>query len=171
MQAAEDEITWILRERHRIRPPKDDDFTIQIQSDLLEAEEEATRTFAWLVGGVAGISLLVGGIGILAVMLMTVRERTREIGVRRAFGARAQDILLQFLMEAATLSLVGGGLGIILGISGALVISFFAPWQAEISWPAIWLAFGFTACVGLFFGLYPANKAAKLDPIEALRYE
>ena len=166
------EVTEILRDRHRLnRHSKPDDFTIQNQADVLETQKEATDTFTMLIGSIAAISLLVGGIGILAIMLMVIRERTNEIGLRMAVGARRKDILMQFLLESLILSIGGGFLGIIFGVSGSLTIGLFTSWPASLSIPSIVLAFSFSLLVGLFFGVYPARRASLLDPIEALRSE
>jgi putative ABC transport system permease protein len=171
MGAAARQVTELLRERHRIRAGRPDDFTIQTQAEILEAAQETSQTFSLLLGSVAGISLFVGGIGILAMMVISVRERTREIGVRRAVGARRRDILLQFILEATTLSLVGGLIGSLVGVAGGLVLSRLTGWPTAISAVAILLAFGVSAAIGVFFGAYPARRAARLDPIVALRAE
>ncbi len=166
------EVSGLLRNRHHLtRHAKPDDFTIQNQADVLETQKEATDTFTMLIGSIAAISLLVGGIGILAIMLMVIRERTNEIGLRMALGARKKDILMQFLLESLILSIGGGFLGIILGISGSVTIGLFTNWSASLSIPSIVLAFAFSLIVGLFFGVYPARRASLLDPIEALRSE
>jgi putative ABC transport system permease protein len=167
---AEEEIRAVLRDRHRLGG-KPDDFTIQNQATLLAAERETSRSITLLIGSVAGISLLVGGVGIFAVMLISIRERTGEIGLRRALGARRRDIRLQFLFEAALLAGSGGMVGVVLGAGSASVVSALASWPTLISWPAAIGAFLFSALVGLFFGLYPATRAARLEPIEALRSE
>jgi len=167
---AETQVRRVLRRRHRLRE-KDDDFTIQNQATLLETERETSRSMTFLVGGAAGISLLVGGVGILAVMLISVRERTGEIGLRRAVGALNRDIRNQFLLEAAILSCSGGLLGVLSGVTGALTLSRFAYGKTVISWPAAGVAFVFSASLGILFGIYPALRAAKLEPIEALRAE
>jgi putative ABC transport system permease protein len=168
---ATQEITALLRQRHRIQSGQDDDFTIRTQMEIATARETASRTMTILLGSIASVSLIVGGIGIMNIMLVSVTERTREIGTRMAVGARSRDILYQFLVEAIVLSVVGGILGIILGVLGSNAISTFAQWATQISPSSILLAFFFSAAVGIFFGLYPARKAARLDPIEALRYE
>lgn len=164
------EIGAILRDRHRLgeRP---DDFTIQSQTEIIKTAKETSRTFTDLLSAVAGISLLVGGVGILAIMLISIKERTREIGVRRAVGARRQEILLQFLVESLVLSVSGGLVGILLGIAIALGASYLTTWPLRLSWPAIAISFGFSALIGVLFGVYPAAKAARLDPIEALKAE
>lgn len=171
MDAAARQVTDLLRERHRIRAGKADDFTLQTQAEILEAAQTTSQTFSLLLASIAGISLFVGGIGILAMMVISVRERTREIGVRRAVGARRRDVLLQFILEATSLSVVGGLLGSVVGITGGLILGQATGWPTAISPLAILLAFGVAAAVGVFFGAYPARRAARLDPIEALRAE
>jgi len=166
------EVTELLRDRHHLtRHAKPDDFTIQNQVDVLKTQKEAADTFTMLIGSIAAISLLVGGIGILAIMLMVIRERTNEIGLRMAVGARKKDILMQFLLEASILSIGGGFLGIVLGISSSLTVGLFTTWSASLSIPSIVIAFAFSLIVGLFFGVHPARRASLLDPIEALRSE
>jgi putative ABC transport system permease protein len=167
---AEREIRKLLRDRHRLRD-KPDDFTIQNQATLLAAEGETAQSMTLLVGSVAGISLLVGGIGILAVMLISVRERTPEIGLRRALGATCADIRFQFLIESALLAGTGGLLGVFGGVVAALAVSRLGYWETVISWPAALGGLGFSVAVGLVFGIYPAVRAAALEPIEALRSE
>jgi len=171
ISAAIDQIDGLLTERHRIRSDEDKDFTVMNLAELMEAAAESTRTLSFLLAAVASISLLVGGIGIMNIMLVSVTERTREIGIRMAVGARTPDILLQFLAEAVILSVLGGLTGIALGALVSFAIGHFAGWPTVISPLSIGLAFGFSALVGIFFGYYPASKAAALDPIEALRYE
>ena len=170
LDRAEAEMRELLRERHRLRD-KPDDFTIQNQATLLETERETSRSMTLLVGSVAGISLLVGGVGILAVMLISVRERTREIGLRRAVGAMRRDIRNQFLFESGLLAGAGGMAGVLIGAGGAWAASAFGHWDAVISWPAAGVAFGFSTTLGVVFGLYPALRAARLEPTEALRAE
>jgi len=171
MDKAVNDITTLLRERHHIKPGKDDDFSTQNQMDILRAEQETSETFTLLLGGIAGISLLVGGVGILAIMLISIKERIKEIGLRRALGARKKDILLQFLMEALVLSLAGGIIGALLGVAGSLIVGWTSELPTSVSIPSVVLAFIFSATIGLFFGIYPARKAAELDPIHALRSE
>lgn len=171
MDTAAAQVAEILRERHRIRAARPDDFTIQTQAEILEAAQETSQTFSLLLGSVAGISLFVGGIGILAMMVISVRERIREIGVRRAVGARRRDILLQFVLEAASLSLAGGLIGIVVGLAGGTILGQMTGWPTAVSPLAILLAVGVSAAVGVFFGAYPARRAARLDPIVALRAE
>ena len=171
MKPSERDIKGLLRERHRLKEDKADDFTIQNQLDILEAERETTESFTLLIGSIAGVSLLVGGVGILAVMLILVRERTNEIGVRRAVGARRKDILLQFMMEATALSIGGGVAGILIGLLGSFVVRYATKWPVALSVAPVLISFGFSFVVGFFFGVYPARKASRLDPIEALRAE
>jgi putative ABC transport system permease protein len=171
MDAASRQLTELLRERHRIKAGQPDDFTLQTQAEILEAAQETSETFSLLLGSIAGISLFVGGIGILAMMVISVRERTPEIGVRRAVGARRRDILLQFILEATSLSLVGGLIGSVVGVTGGLILGRVTGWPTAISPLAILLAFGVSAVVGIFFGAYPARRAARQDPIVALRTE
>jgi putative ABC transport system permease protein len=161
----------ILRREHNIRPGGDNDFQIRNPQDILATRQEATKTFTILLASIAAVSLLVGGIGIMNIMLVSVTERTKEIGVRKALGATRGNILLQFLIEALVLCLTGGILGILFGSGMAVVLAKFMQWNSLISMPAIIVAFGFSAFVGLFFGIWPARRAASLDPIAALRYE
>jgi putative ABC transport system permease protein len=169
--AVQEQITQILRQRHNIVGDHDDDFTIHNQQEFTDASTATFRILTILIVSIASVSLLVGGIGIMNIMLVSVTERTREIGIRMAVGAHGKDILLQFLIEATSLSSMGGIIGIILGIGVAKLISIFAQWPTLVSPISIILSFMFSACVGIFFGFYPAKKAAALDPIEALRYE
>src|SRR6266550_1976747 len=171
MNLAMIELERVLRRQHKLRPGQDDDFQIRNQTDILATLQQTTETFKYLLAGIAAVSLLVGGIGIMNIMLVSVTERTREIGVRKALGATRFNILFQFLVEALVLCLVGGLIGVVLGTLGAIVISSFAHWNTLISPLAILLAFVFSAAVGLFFGIWPARRAASLDPIVALRYE
>jgi putative ABC transport system permease protein len=171
LPAAVEALRVVLRARHRLQPDQQDDFTIRTQVDIGRVQEGTSQTLTLMMFSVASISLLVGGIGIMNILLVSVTERTREIGVRMAVGAKRRHILLQFLIEAMTLSLVGGLLGIILGIIGARATTVVAGWPTIISAESVVVAFLFSLAVGLFFGLYPANKASRLNPIEALRYE
>jgi len=165
------EIEKLLRKRHKLQSHMENDFNVRTQLDILATREETSRTFSLLLAGIALVSLLVGGIGIMNIMLVSVTERTREIGIRMAIGARRRDILSQFLIEALVLSVLGGMLGILLGVLGSVILSKAANWNTLIAPSSILIAFFFSALVGIFFGLYPARKASGLDPIEALRYE
>jgi putative ABC transport system permease protein len=165
------EIEGALRTAHGIRPGEDNDFQIRNRSEFLATFEETTRTFTFLLAGIAAVSLLVGGIGIMNIMLVSVTERTREIGVRKALGATRNSILLQFMVEALVLCLMGGVLGILVGAGGAVALSRLANWNTLISPAAVALSIAFSGGVGLFFGIWPAQRAARLDPIQALRYE
>jgi putative ABC transport system permease protein len=171
MREAEIQLRELLRQRHRLQAYQDDDFNVRNLSEILQKQEESSQVMTYLLAAIASVSLLVGGIGIMNIMLVSVTERTREIGLRMAVGARGRDILGQFLIEAITLSLIGGLIGIAAGLGGARALSYFAEWRTLVAPQAIALAFGFAAAVGVFFGFYPARKAARLDPIEALRYE
>ena len=171
MKAVEERIRELLRQRMKVQPGADEPFTIRNLTELLQAQEQASRVLTLLLGAVASVSLLVGGIGIMNIMLVSVTERTREIGLRMAVGARGVDILKQFLVEAITLSMIGGALGILLGVGASFAVGEFANWRTEISASAILLAVGFSGAIGIFFGFYPARKASRLLPIEALRYE
>ena len=164
-------ITALLRTRHHLPANVENDFSVRNMTALMSTMQETTGNITAFLGGIAAISLVVGGIGIMNIMLVSVTERTREIGIRKALGATFANILLQFLIEAVVISVTGGLVGIVAGVAGAEVISRFAGWSTVISWYAILAAFGVSVSVGLFFGLYPARKAALLDPIEALRYE
>jgi len=168
---AQQQITELLRQRHNIRPGRDDDFTVRNQQEIAEAATETSRVMSLLLGAIASVSLIVGGIGIMNIMLVSVTERTREIGVRLAVGAHGRDILTQFLIEAVTLSSIGGVIGIVVGLGASQILSAVAHWPTLISLGSIIIAFFFSAAVGIFFGFYPAREAARLDPIEALRYE
>jgi len=165
------DIQRVLRREHRIRQGKPDDFQIRSQADFLNTLGETTQVFTFLLSGIAAVSLLVGGIGIMNIMLVSVTERTREIGVRKALGATRRNILLQFLIEAVVLCCMGGVVGILLGATGATVMSRTAGWNTQVSPAAVGLAFAFSALVGVLFGVWPARRAAALDPIVALRYE
>jgi putative ABC transport system permease protein len=171
IKQAETQVTELVRQRHRIGRGQDDDFSVRNLSEMLAVAEASTKVMSLLLGAIASVSLLVGGIGIMNIMLVSVTERTREIGIRMAVGAREKDILLQFLIEAVVLALTGGAVGILAGIGGSSLISYFAKWSTIVLPRAILTAFGFSAAVGIFFGFYPARKASRLDPIEALRYE
>jgi len=171
MKAAEDQITQLLRQRHRLRANQDNDFFVRNLTEAFSTAEESARVMSILLGAIASISLLVGGIGIMNIMLVSVTERTREIGIRMAVGARGRDILWQFLVEALVLSLLGGVIGIILGVGASRIISDIFKWPTLISIQALLLSFSFSGGVGIFFGFYPARKAARMDPIEALRFE
>jgi putative ABC transport system permease protein len=168
---AQQQITELLHQRHRIRPGDSDDFFMRTQLEIASSAEATSRVMTLLLASVAAVSLIVGGIGIMNIMLMSVTERTREIGIRRAIGAKRRDILLQFLLESAFLSLAGGALGVALGMVAAQLVSSIARWPTLIQPGAVAVAFGFATLVGLFFGFYPARRASRLDPIEALRYE
>jgi putative ABC transport system permease protein len=170
MQQAEDDMNNLLRQRHNIREGSDNDFSVRNLTAIANTAAEATRTMALLLGAIASISLLVGGIGIMNIMLVSVTERTREIGIRMAIGARERDILLQFLLEAFVISIVGCVIGILIGVGGAALVQNLAGTDTVVTSQSISLAFVVAASVGIFFGFYPARKAAKLNPIEALRY-
>ena len=165
------EMDALLRERHRILPGLEDDFSVRNLTEVFAAQESSAQVMAVLLGAIASVSLIVGGIGIMNIMLVSVTERTREIGLRLAVGAKRRDILSQFLVEAATLSLAGGVIGILVGVATSLAISYFAQWTTDIGVMAVAVSFLFSALVGVFFGYYPARTAAFLNPIEALRYE
>jgi putative ABC transport system permease protein len=168
---AQIQIRELLRQRHRLPPHWDDDFTLRNPYEVAESHAEASRVMTQLLAAIGSISLLVGGIGITNIMLVSVTERTGEIGLRMAVGARRRDILVQFLVEAVILSLIGGLVGIAVGLGASRAIGYFAEWPTRIEVEAVLMAFGFAAAIGVVFGLYPARKAARLDPIEALRYE
>jgi putative ABC transport system permease protein len=171
VNAAVEQITGLLRQRHRIKAGDNDDFFMRTQLDIADAAEATSKVMTTLLASIAAVSLLVGGIGIMNIMLVSVTERTREIGVRRAVGARKSDILLQFLFESAFLSLGGGAIGVLLGALAAKLVSQFAHWPTVLQPGAVLLAFGFASVIGLFFGFYPARRAAGLDPVDSLRYE
>jgi putative ABC transport system permease protein len=166
-----DQIAVLLRTRHNIFPGQDDDFIVRTAEEIADIRTAAMGTMTTLLAGIAGVSLIVGGIGIMNIMLVSVTERTREIGLRMAIGAKGRDVLLQFLVEAVALSLIGGGIGIALGFSLAQGMQRWMSWPAKVPINAVALAFGFAAATGVFFGFYPAQKAARLDPIDALRFE
>ena len=170
-KTAEEQVTALLRQRHRLQADQDNDFTVRNMMEVFAAQEESARVMALLLGAIASVSLLVGGIGIMNIMLVSVTERTREIGLRMAVGARGRDILLQFLIEAVTLALLGGIVGTVAGLAGSALLARFGDWAVSVDASALLLAFLFSAGVGIFFGFYPAKRAAELDPIEALRYE
>lgn len=169
--AAQQELKAILRESHALASYDEDDFTIKNQSELAATAQGATDVMTALLAAIAGISLLVGGIGIMNIMLVSVTERTREIGIRMAIGARGQDVMIQFLIESIVMSLIGGAIGVGVGYGGAAILEKFSGWETVISAQLVTLALGFSAAVGIFFGFYPARKAAALDPIQALRHE
>jgi putative ABC transport system permease protein len=171
LAAAEEQIKDLLNQRHRIGPRQEADFTVRNLTQMMQVAEQSTRVMALLLGAIASVSLLVGGIGIMNIMLVSVTERTREIGIRMAVGAKTWDIRLQFIIEAVTLSLIGGVAGIIIGLTGSKILSAVAGWATIVSPLAVLLAFGFSGLVGIFFGFYPAYKASLLNPIDALRYE
>jgi putative ABC transport system permease protein len=171
MKPAETQIAALLRERHHLRPDEDDDFEVTSPADLAETQAESGRIMTLLLASIASVSLLVGGIGIMNIMLVSVTERTREIGVRMAVGATEQDVQMQFLSEAVVLSLLGGAVGVVGGVAGSIAVSSMLNWPTRVPPEAIGVAVLFSAAVGIFFGYYPARKAARLDPIEALRYE
>ena len=171
VKSAEEQITELLRQRHRIRPGMDQDFFLFTQQEIASSAAETSKVMTLLLASIAAVSLMVGGIGIMNIMLVSVTERTREIGIRRAIGARRRDIMMQFLAESAFLSFAGGTLGVALGILAASVVTQLARWPTMIQPGAVILAFGFATAIGVFFGYYPALRAAGLDPVEALRYE
>jgi putative ABC transport system permease protein len=170
-QDVQDQMKSLLRQRHHLQANEDDDFTIRNMEEVFKAQESSARVMSILLAAIASVSLIVGGIGIMNIMLVSVSERTKEIGLRQAVGAKTRDILSQFLIEAVTLSIVGGAAGIVLGVTASVLISYFAQWSTAVSPGSILLAFLFSALVGVFFGFYPARKAAYMDPIEALHYE
>jgi len=171
MKEVESQITALLRQRHRIQPNQENDFSVRNLTEVMSSAEQSASVMSLLLGAIASISLIVGGIGIMNIMLVSVTERTREIGIRIAVGAKGRDILLQFLIESLVLSLIGGAMGIGIGIAGTLILSTFTQWPTLFSIQAVLLAFLFSGSVGVFFGFYPARKASLLNPIEALRYE
>jgi len=171
LDAAEQQIISLLRQRHHIGPKADNDFSTRNLTQMMQVAEQSTKVMTLLLGAIASVSLLVGGIGIMNIMLVSVTERTREIGIRMAVGAKTMDIRLQFIIEALSLSLIGGLMGIIIGISGSKLLSILAGWSTIVSPLSVLLAFGFSGLVGIFFGFYPAYKASLLNPIDALHYE
>ncbi len=171
MKAVEESIKDLLRQRFKVQPGAEDPFSIRNLTEILQAQEASSRVMTLLLAAVAGISLVIGGIGIMNIMLVSVTERTREIGLRMAVGARGRDILTQFLIEAVTLSLIGGAIGVVLGAGATWAVGAFAGWKVSMTPESILLAAGFSAFVGVFFGFYPARRASRLLPIEALRYE
>lgn len=171
MTTAQDQVTIALRSSHNLQSSQPDDFSITNQADVLATMENVTKTLTMLLGGIAAISLLVGGIGIMNIMLVSVTERTREIGIRKAIGAKGKDILLQFLIEAVVLCILGGGIGILLGWGGSVLAGKALSMPTSISMTSVIMAFAFSAAIGILFGVFPAKKAASMDPIDALRYE
>jgi putative ABC transport system permease protein len=171
MKDVENQINDLLRQRHHIQPKQDNDFSVRNLTEIMSTAEQSASVMSLLLGAIASISLIVGGIGIMNIMLVSVTERTREIGIRIAVGAKGRDILLQFLIESLVLSLIGGTMGIGIGVAGTLILSSFTQWPTLFSVKAILLAFLFSGSVGVFFGFYPARKASMLNPIEALHYE
>ncbi|MBI5682679.1 MAG: ABC transporter permease [Deltaproteobacteria bacterium] len=171
LNEAENDIRELLRQRHHIISGKEDDFSIRNLTDIMSASEKASQTMAILLGAIASVSLIVGGIGIMNIMLVSVTERTKEIGIRMAVGAKGMDILMQFLIEAVVLALIGGMIGILIGIIGSKIVAYVTGWNILISLWSISLAFGFSSIIGIFFGFYPAKRASRLNPVECLRYE
>jgi putative ABC transport system permease protein len=171
LSAAEKQITELLKQRHHIGQKQDNDFSVRNLTQIMQAAEQSSKVMTLLLGAIASVSLLVGGIGIMNIMLVSVTERTREIGIRMAIGAKTWDIRLQFIIEALTLSLIGGVIGIVTGVSTAVILSSVSGWPTVVSVLSIFLAFGFSGFIGIFFGFYPAYKASLLNPIDALRYE
>jgi putative ABC transport system permease protein len=171
IQAAQQEMRGILRESHKLADGEDDDFTIRTQDEIAQAAQGTTQVMTWLLASIASVSLIVGGIGIMNIMLVSVTERTREIGIRMAIGARGSDVLTQFLVESIVMSLLGGIIGLLVGLGGSALLATLTGWSTAVPAGAVVLGVGFSAVVGIFFGYYPARKAAALDPIQALRYE
>jgi len=170
LAAAQQEVSEIMRESHKVGDGEDD-FTVRNQTEIANAAQGTTKIMTWLLASIASVSLIVGGIGIMNIMLVSVTERTREIGIRMAIGARGSDVLTQFLVESIVMSVLGGAVGLAVGVGGAQVLARFTGWSTSVPVQAVVLAIGFSAAVGVFFGYYPARKAAALDPINALRYE
>jgi putative ABC transport system permease protein len=166
-----EQITSLLRVRHAIQPGEEDDFSVRTQEEIATMLTSTTNTMTYLLAGIAAVSLLVGGIGIMNIMLVSVTERTREIGLRLSVGARDVDVLLQFLVEAVVLSLAGGAIGVLLGLTASYLVAGTLGWSTVVTSQSVLLSVGVAAATGVFFGFYPARKAASLDPIEALRYE
>ena len=172
MDQVQDEIETLLRQRHHLtQANKEDDFTVRNLTSLMETVSQSTSMLTLLLGAIAGISLLVGGIGIMNIMMVSVTERTREIGIRKALGATFMNIMTQFLIESMVLGIIGGLIGIVVGCAASKAIAQFGNFTTVITWLPIVISFAFSVGIGLFFGIYPARKAARLDPIEALRYE
>ena len=171
LSIAERQITELLKQRHHISARQDNDFTVRNLTQMMQTAEQSSNVMTMLLGAIASVSLLVGGIGIMNIMLVSVTERTREIGIRMAIGAKTWDIRYQFIIEALTLSMIGGTVGIAVGLGGSSLLSMMAGWPTVVSVPSILLSFGFSGLIGIFFGYYPAYKASLLDPIDALRYE
>ncbi|MBI4691446.1 MAG: ABC transporter permease, partial [Nitrospirae bacterium] len=171
LYSAEIQISELLRQRHRIGPKQENDFTVRNLTQILQASEQSAKLMTILLGSIASVSLVVGGIGIMNIMLVSVTERTREIGIRMAIGAKTWDIRMQFVIEAMILSLIGGLIGIVIGVAGSKILSMIAGWPTIVAPLSILLAFSFSGIVGIFFGFYPAYKASLLNPIDALRYE
>ncbi|HEX9020287.1 MAG TPA: ABC transporter permease [Nitrospirota bacterium] len=171
LSPAEKQITDLLKQRHHLGQKQDNDFTVRNLTQIMQAAEQSSKVMTLLLGAIASVSLLVGGIGIMNIMLVSVTERTREIGIRMAIGAKTWDIRLQFIIEALTLSLIGGVIGIIIGVSTSMILSSISGWPTVVSVLSIVMAFGFSGFIGIFFGFYPAYKASLLNPIDALRYE
>jgi putative ABC transport system permease protein len=171
LKEVQQEVRELMRQRHRLQPGQEDDFGIRSAAEMVQTKDEQAQLMTKLLMSIASVSLLVGGIGIMNIMLVSVTERTREIGLRMAVGARGRDILTQFLVEALTVALIGGSIGVVAGLTASYALAYFGDWRTVISPPAILLAFGFSGLIGIFFGFYPARKAAGLNPIDALRYE
>ena len=171
LKEVQQHIRDLVRQRHRLQPGQDDDFGIRSAAEMVQTKDEQAQLMTKLLMSIASVSLLVGGIGIMNIMLVSVTERTREIGLRMAVGARGRDILTQFLVEALTVALIGGSIGVLAGLGASFALAYFGEWRTVVSPPAILLAFTFSGLIGIFFGFYPARKAAGLNPIDALRYE